>query len=703
MSLITRTHSKQSPNLRRGFFYALLSTLLCFSIGLYAAPTSPHSLAIQGVILDPQGHSIPYVSLIFQQSGEWILSDAYGHFSYSLQVNEKDSVLIQRIGYEHITLSSEDLLIHPTIHLIPAVINLNSIEVEGTPAGPTSMQRMGEFTKSIGMGTMDHNRVLTRIPGLSIKSYGGPAGISTLSLDGGPSSHTQVTLNGVDITSAQNGEADLSQLPLPIIQSMHYIPYDISSSGSGGVDGLVQLESGDQKSHINLSSGSYGHQAYDIYLEHNGGSLRGSLQFGQRHETGNYPVRWNQDSFFRDNNDLDQKFIAFKLRKIFSSELYWQTSFLRTDQSRGVAGLVWSPDTLSKRQDQLQLWGSTLGWLRPHSISHLHLSLRSSHESYDNPYLRLESDHRVQSFQAKMQNEATWNEKFALSSELSIHEDWIESSDASSHSRQTLIARVTPHFTLLKHLKLVPSFKYHVSPDLYQNFLQDYQAQINLDRGPLTQLAVSQGEIFKYPSFNDLYWEPGGNINLEAEATDVTTIQANLDLKKGGQLRLQWQKKASSNLIQWMPVHSYWQPSNIQSALRESSKAIWTRDFPKLKLRSHANYTLIYTQDIQRKEALRYAPSRTANVGLTWSPDVYELNLTYNYVSERISMYSYPENIVIEAASLWSFSMAHTWLSTIGSLTSVLSVDNLADIEYETIRGYPEPGRSLRFSLTYSL
>ncbi len=702
MNLSNRTHPTDSPNMRRGFFIALTFALLTLSNGLAAASNRPKCMSIQGYTLDTKGQTIPYVSLVFKNSGEWILSDENGHFSYQVVALKKDSILVQRIGYQRLVLSSEELINKPSIQLTSELINLNSIEIEARPADQISMQNMGDFSKSKGMGTVDHSRMLKRIPGLSIKSYGGPAGISTLSLDGGPSSHTRVTVNGIDITSAQNGEADLSQLPLPYIQHMEYVPYDISGSGSGGIDGMVQLESGDLPSQINLSSGSFGHQAYDIYLNHNYGGLWGSVHIGQRHEEGNYPVSWNEDSYTRTNNSLDQDFVAFKLRKLFTSTLYWQASFLQSDQSRGVAGLVWSPDTLSNRWDQLQLLGSTLGWLRPTSNTHLHLALRRSREKYENPLLRINSDHFVQSKQIKLQNEWNWNKHITLNSEMSLHEDEIQSSDANTHMRNTLIAVVTPSLRVLDFITLVPSIKLHTSPDLYERILQDYQAQLDLNLGPLEQIAASHGEVYKYPSFNDLFWEPGGNIGLEAEETDVTTIQADFDLNNAGQLLIQWQKKESNNLIQWMPVHSYWQPNNVQSATRESRKAIWQVEFPSLSLKSHAHLSLIYTRDHTRDTRLRYAPSRTTNAGITWSPHVYEFNLTYNYISDRISMYSYPENITIDASELWSVSAARSWLTHHGNLTTVISVENLTDLEHETIRGYPEPGRSFRLSLNYS-
>jgi len=293
-------------------------------------------------------------------------------------------------------------------------------------------------------------------------------------------------------------------------------------------------------------------------------------------------------------------------------------------------------------------------------------------------------------------------QKLVLISSLNLTHDKIMSSETANHERNSYMASVAPVFQLFKRLKFIPTFNYHISPDLFEQSLYDLQLHIPLHVGPLAGLAASAGEVFKYPSFNDLYWVPGGNPNLEPEETEVMAVQIQFDLRHWGSLMLQWQKKESSNLIQWMPVHSYWQPGNILSSTRESSKAIWQFEHQEWQLSAFAHLSLIHTMDNSREKPLRYAPGRTSAFGLTWSPSPFEINLQYNYVSERISMYDYPVDTILEATELWSLSVAHTWNISPGSFTLVLSGDNLADVQYETIRGYPEPGRSIRLSGTYN-
>ena len=698
MSLNTRTHSKVSPNLRRGFFIALFSLTLPLS-SLFPANSNNNNLLIEGFTEDNAGKSVPYVSIVFQNSQTFILSDENGAFSYALPLQWEDSVLVQRIGYKQKVMATQELLKQGTIRLVPNTLIMDAIEIEAISHPTDIATPLSHHTKTSGSGSQDHSKMLSHIPGIHIKSYGGPAGISTLSLDGGPSSHTRVLVNGIDITSPQNGETDISQLPLPFIESMRYIPYDISHSANGGIDGTIMLESGDQQNHLNFSSGSYGHNAYDIYLKKNILGFWTSVQLGQRHDTGDYPVSWDGEERLRKNNAFDQEFAAISVRKLIRNNLYWLFSTMGSRQSRGVSGLLWSNDTISHRQDQLNLTGSNLGWIQARANTHLKVSIRSSSDDYTNPYFRINSHHNLSSYNVYLNDDRTFTPWLQVISDFSIHHDEISSSEVGTHQRTSRSLAVTPVLQLPLGLKFIPSFKQHVSPDLYDRSLWGTQLQVPIKIGPLTQIAASQGEIFRYPSFNDLYWVPGGNPNLNPEETDVTTFQAHFDLGFLGDIQMQKQKKASRNLIQWIPLLSYWQPVNVQSATRESSKLIWQFTKPEWQLSSFAHTSWIKTEDKAMSAPLRYSPDRTSAMGITWSPNAYEFNLQYDYTSARISMYGYPQHSILPDMELWSLSIARFWQTGLGNLTMVLSSNNLTDTRYETIKGYPEPGRSYRLAL----
>ena len=697
--LKTRIHFLKSLH-RRGFFCALTFIGLGTLSPLWATTSANSTYTRHITILDSQGQPVPYVSIINTSTNNWLMSDEQGHFPLALTRLDGDSLFIQRIGFKDRSVSLKDVLRDGYISLHPDILEGEMLQVFGQRGPVPGLEIMTQYSKSLGAGLQDHQQLFQRIPGLSVRSYGGPAGISTMSMDGGPSSHTKVLVDEIDITSAQNGEADLSQLPLPFIESMSYIPYDISRGGIGDVDGQIRLSSEGNNNHLSLSSGSYGHRAFDVGLAKTLAGFQTYLQLGQRHETADYPFVWSNHEGLRKNNELEQIFAAFSANTLIRSGLYLKMTGLESHQSRGAAGLVWSPDTVSHRNDMLRLLGSKLGWIQSNGSTHFQATWRQSKENYKNPYLALDSDHALKSLQFGIRDRRSLHPQLTLITDLNWQRDEIVSSEVQHHERDALDGSITAELQLGDMITLTPSLKTLFSQDLYYESFSDMQVSLTLPGYLLENLSASLGHIFNYPSFNDLYWEPGGNSALVPERTTVKTLQSRIDLRLLGDLTLQWQSKDSEDLIQWMPVHSYWQPSNVQTATRESRKVVWQLELPQQALTLYAHYSQIRTRDETLGKRLRYAPNATAAFNLSWSPGPAALQLNHYYVSDRISMYSWPEDIILEANTLWSASLGWTWTPDPMNLTLVLAGDNLTDLRYESIRGYPEPGRSYRLTAT---
>lgn len=593
--LNSRNHSYSSPNLSRGFFIALLITL-SFPFRLIAAqPAALYQPHLQGQIVEADGSPVPYVSISFQQAGFILLTDETGYYSCDLPPLASDSVRIQRIGYKTRFLPLEEFRMLDLIQLESAAISMADVKIEARKASghnPVS-KPMTDFISNKSTTSLGPAVMLERIPGIVLKTYGGPAGISTLSLDGGPSSHTKLVLNGIDVTSSQNGETDLSQLPLPLIQRLQYIPFDISRGTSGASDGTVKLESGNLPNLVEFSSGSFGHAALSANLSQRFASSWVSLQLGSRYEAGNYPVVWNGTTFNRRNNTLNQNFAAFRLVTLINERLFLQLSAMESRQNRGVAGLLWSPDTLSHRDDRLRLLGILLGFNRADGSTRMLLGQRYSEEDYENPYLYLSSHHELSGVQLRISDKRELSGHFTLLSELELFHNGIRSNTTQDHRRNRATLSISPVFSLPLNIELIPAYKQYYSPGLFNSSTTNLQVNIPFQIGLSLNAGLNYAENFRYPSFNDLYWQPGGNPDLQAEETVVRTGQLRVDAGPVGQIMLQYQDKYSNNLIQWLPVHTYWQPGNIQKSRRQSRKLSWKLNRQDLNLQAFAHLSLI--------------------------------------------------------------------------------------------------------------
>ena len=91
------------------------------------------------------------------------------------------------------------------------------------------------------LGIYSRGGSLNQIPSLEMRTYGGYAGVTSASFDGGYARHTKVLYNGIDLTDAMNGQVDLSTLPSFALQSVNYRLNSGTKFGSGSIDGSINI------------------------------------------------------------------------------------------------------------------------------------------------------------------------------------------------------------------------------------------------------------------------------------------------------------------------------------------------------------------------------------------------------------------------------------------------------------------------------
>ena len=79
----------------------------------------------------------------------------------------------------------------------------------------------------------------------------------------------------------------------------------------------------------------------------------------------------------------------------------------------------------------------------------------------------------------------------------------------------------------------------------------------------LKNLSISKSSHFRNPTFNDLYWIPGGNSNLMPEFGNNINSNLKILLPYIGSFNFYLFNSKTENMIQWLPIQTYWKASNI--------------------------------------------------------------------------------------------------------------------------------------------
>lgn len=233
-------------------------------------------------------------------------------------------------------------------------------------------------------------------------------------------------------------------------------------------------------------------------------------------------------------------------------------------------------------------------------------------------------------------------------------------------------------------------------------------------------VTASYSDQFRVPAFNDKYWQPGGNPELLPETgytadmgmewTFVSNRSFGLEAGTGVYLtRLK-------NMIHWVPLErtSWWQPENkdmvsvtgIEASLSAggstgrfeyNASAVYNFSRPSVT-------SLLNDNTLSGTKMLRYVPSHRGTLNLNVVSGRAYMGLTSNYTGSR---HTTADNNPLQMMP--PFQVFNIWAGYRVRLGGVdgriqLRVMNLLDEDYQVVRSYAMPGRTLylSFIMAYS-
>jgi len=640
------------------------------------------------MIANNNGDPISFAIVHNHKNDSWIFGNENGHVFIDGEFG--DTITVSRYGYEPLqtVLNESDLI----ITLYKDLIQMEKVQV--TTRKKLILNQARSF-KTNGHYSGNISSIFNAVPSLQIRTYGGQAGNATTSIDGGLGSHTKVVYEGIDITSPQNGETDISQIPPDLIGTVSSGVQPGVHYGSGTADGIIYLKNHGQKNGVSLGVGSWERMNWSLKTSFDVLKANSSITIGQRSAKDNYAVTWREQSFKRENNDFLQSFASGKIQKIFMKKIHVKSVLLLSDHDRGIAGQAQSPSLDARRNDQLFLGLLKGTLLMEKGYISLDLLTRQSQETYDDPNLSINSRHEL------ITNSINFASKFNVGNTLTLFLNGcymfeeITSTDTEHHIRQNVSSFLTINYDPSSSIKLIPSVR-------YDKIGEDHSAiTVNGDllwnQSGSMQHLVSVGNSFSSPTFNDMYWYPGGDTDLMPE-TSTKAMYLFTYKNDEGHVDLKIRHVDSKNLIVWLSGDSYWSPKNISSSSRSSISLSGNVTIYSMNISGHINR--LWTQDHYYKKPLRYAPEWSGSIQVRSSYKKYTIGLSSRYAGERIAMYDYPEDEFLPSHFIPSVSVSRKFSIQKRTLDVRFSTDNLLDKNFETIYGYPEPGRSIYLNLT---
>ena len=665
-----------------------------------------------GFVKDVSGTEISYVIIeeLNSKSEErnWTISDKNGNFS--INVMNESSVLFQRIGFKDVIVKPEERL-NKSIIMVKENISLEKVDVygkkkEGYLKDKTSINNLGIYSKG---GS------LNQIPSLELRTYGGYAGVTSASFDGGYARHTKVLYNGVDLTDAMNGQVDLSSLPSFALSSINYRLNSGTRFGSGSIDGSININNDVLDNNVFYSVGDFGFSQYGANYSINRKTSKRNISFGKTSYDGDYKYTDSTgNKIKRLNNYLDQFFLSVDRQFVVREDFLVNIFTLRTENLRGAAGSTTFPSDNATRKDDFELFALSFNKFFDNGSLDLYMNRSDNYQEFDDSEgsFPVYSEHELDYSVFGLRGNHTINSSFNYEAVFNVKSERVDSSELQKEELETTSFSFVGNYVNTEYdFKVSPSLRYDSRVENKKTTYNLGFEAINqfIDSGSSYDFNLDVGSSFQFPTMNDLFWPDGlysgGNPDLKPEESEYLALSISNE-SLIGKVKVTASFKDYENLILWQPDESFkYVPINVSSAERTSYNFQYQKDFSDLYMQLTYNVYDSLDKDIDEK--LLYVPDSSASLLL-----VYKLNnlthysLNYKLVGERILQYesSFAEQVNDKSYGLLSLGVSNVfnWMGE-DSVMLNMTVDNLLDEEYISTIGYPEPGRSIKFTLEYKL
>lgn len=567
---------------------------------------------------------------------------------------------------------------------------------------------------------------LKSIPSVFLRGYGGNGSLQMISTRGMSGEHTAVLVDGNPFSNVQNGLVDAGIFLTDDVERIELAKGGYSSFvGSNAVGGVVNIvtKQPTKEFHASLSSsvGSFGFRSNGVSLSGGTDVLRLKTFFSAERARNDYDFQYSDGSqkytLKRNGADYSIKNAGLQAATDVQENLDVSISLRYSLAERGSPSGVSTPyqNNRARLKDDNLFLTSPLRWqYSPQLIISFAPRFHYFLQHYTDPAYSTKSFSlsRVRGFSATLQQ--NFSERNKLRGELEgIFAD-VRGSNLAAHTRFNGALSLSSEYYLSDsdELALFPSLRIDSYEHLPLSFSPRIGANVQALKFPELRLRASVGRNFRAPTFNELYYQPGGNSNLHPEKSLSADAGFLLFVEEFGKWKIEnnYFLIDTRDRIVWTPgAGSNWSPMNVYRVVSTGVEIAVEHSLMDDLLRWNASYTYM---EVVRKDAagaasqthnkqLIYTPFEMASLSLCGTVSVATVSLRHSFTGFRYMQennnpqYLLPEFQTTEIVALIKIPVQEhvVMIKAEGQ--------NIFNSQYQWIPSYPVPGRN--YALTLSL
>jgi len=526
-----------------------------------------------------------------------------------------------------------------------------------------------------------------------------PDGLAALSLNGAAAKSIPVMWQNHNLNSVMNGIIDVNLLDGFLFNQLEINYADsFEQAGWGGNAATLNVKNfWYAPIHIQHQFGSFGKQKIGFAYKFNFKNIYNYTKAFYLKANNNFPVLHPQLKKPKQSNNAIKSWgvlhnTSFYLRhnQDFDINIWWQNT------EREIASPLFTSNNNSSQIDST--FRVTLDW--KYQPLNLKASIAYFNElnAYYNPKIGVTGVHKTIALKSYIIHHLKINDGLRLSNSISYN-----NYKATSTNFETTKFRNSLFF------KSVLTYQLNAIPlNLKADFVVDFTDKELLPVRPGIYATYKHNEKIKIgaqlsrhyslPTFNDLYWAPGGNNTLLPENGYIT----NLHFTYGNNLqliKLNLFNNTINNQIVWLPSNSnIWSPENINKLRGYGCNATAKQNFTLNEINNldvSFNYTYNVAQNIDDNFAtnlqLIYRPKHKAGINLNYNYNN-QVNLNYSHQITGKRFITTDNLNSVPAFNTANFSIKYLTGIDKAQLSIEASAQNIFNTYYEVVANRPMPG-----------
>lgn len=526
----------------------------------------------------------------------------------------------------------------------------------------------------------------------------GRGAVSSPSFRGTGAGHTAFVWNGININSQFLGQGDVNNIP-----SMGFDQLDVKAGsvgviyGSGAIGGTIHLNNSlefNNGFHASLFSEAASFGTYNNFAKASFSNNKFSFKF-----SGNYSVSENDYAVEESRNYINRNGeyanTNFNFAAAYKIAPHHQVSWI-SEFFNGTQHFPVFFDSQTKTKYETQNVRSLLVW--DWNTSKLNNVFRAAYTEENFQYFDNISNPKSSGGTGKnyiLKND--FNYFLSPKWNLNIIGEFQVNTGEGYMSGIKHISRHVGSFAGLLRYFATRDLRFEAG--VKRDFVEGYRTPTllsfsgNWNVAKWYNLNLNAAKNFRYPSFNDLYWQPGGNLELKPETAYQFDLKNQFTIA-GIKLTLTPYYIRITDMITWLPGNKgYYSPVNtskVQSYGLES-QIEYERKFGPHVLRSNLGYSYTKSTNLETDKQMMYVPLHKffGNIDYRYSFAKIYVQGMYNGLTYADS--EEKRSDAIEPYFVMNAGVSGTFLKhyTIGG-----KVNNMFNEIYQTTAFYPLPKRN---------